>query len=202
MPIWIIVFIFIYIYSPLSSAIDLGLSGSEKDIALDVRGTNSNNPNWGGYIRVIVDSGEYQNGKNVSVCNDGSISGSTGSGTCSSHSGVNYTENAEFNRIAGAFGATYSVTDSFQLHGGVIVGMYTSNINIGDKDKYNFNKVGIDVGISDKILNDLDLKLFLSHETERDRTYIGFLIPVFNWGEGRYLAWSLMPVYEEDGQGI
>ncbi|MDT8385153.1 MAG: hypothetical protein RRB22_12135 [Gammaproteobacteria bacterium] len=59
MPIRTIVFIFTFFFSSLCFAIDLGLSGSGKDVAFDIRSTNPNASGWGGYGRLIVDFEEY-----------------------------------------------------------------------------------------------------------------------------------------------
>lgn len=171
------VFLVACILSTVTYAVDFGLSSSGSDISIDIWFQNLKNSDQGIYSRIIIDSDKYQNGKVVGVCNDGSISGSSGSGTCSGHGGVNRYEEADFDRIALVFGPTYWVSEKIQLHGGLIVGLYTSEINIGDTSKHDFSELGIDFGLSYKFLSQSDAKVLISHETEQSKSYLGFWLP-------------------------
>lgn len=170
-------FLLVCIFSSVSYAVDFGLSSSGSDVSIDAWFQNKQNTGRGFYARIIVDTDKYQNGKIVSVCNDGSISGSTGSGTCSGHGGVGYFKEADFDRTAFIIGPTYWFSERIQFHGGLIVGLYTSEINIGDKSKYDFSEIGVDIGLSYKFSSQSDAKVLLSHETEQSRSYIGFWLP-------------------------
>lgn len=124
------------------------------------------------YMRGVFDFEDYQNGSEVTVCVDGSVSGSIGSGTCSGHSGASHRRRAEFSRLAVAVGPTYWIHKSVQLHVGFIYGMYTSDIDIGEKSKLDYSESGVDAGFSIRPF-DSELKFILGHETEQKRTYFG-----------------------------
>lgn len=158
--------------TPIVLAFDIGVSTSGKDISLDIWSANTEHSGWGAYMRGVSDFEDYQNGAEVTVCRDGSISGSTGSGTCSGHSGVSHRKLAEFSRLAIAVGPTYWINKSLQLHVGLIYGMYKSDIDIGEKSKLDYSESGVDAGLSFRPFA-ADLKFVLGHETEQKRTYLG-----------------------------
>jgi len=171
----ILLFVFANTISSLAYAGDLGVTSSGKDISLTWL-QSVEVSSWGFYLKGILDSEKYQNGSLVSVCNDGSISGSIGSGTCSNHGGMSYGREAQFGRDALVIGSTFQMNKNIQFQGGIIAGMYSSDINIGDKSKLNFIKYGIDVGLSYKVFNDSNFKLQFFHETEQQRNSIGMSI--------------------------
>jgi hypothetical protein len=161
------------VYTNVVFAYELGVSSSGEDVSLDFWQSKLIDSELGMYFRLIIDSEEYENGNSVSVCRDGSISGSFGSGTCSSHGGVSHSKLADFNRLAFAIGPTYWISESIQLHGGLLWAMYTSDISIGDHTKLDFDEFGIDLGVSLEVLDQHRLSIMLSHETEQKRNYIG-----------------------------
>lgn len=87
------------------------------------------------YGTVRYDRNEYDLGNKVSVCNDGSISGSTGSGTCSGHGGVSHTRNEKNERLGGSLGYLWNVIGDLYLGGGANFGAYTSEVNVGNKSQ-------------------------------------------------------------------
>ena len=169
---------FAFLFARECPAIDLGASSSGKDISLDIWSSNQP-PNRLGYdLRLLVDFDKYENGSLVTVCADGSISGSVGSGTCSGHGGANHTKEAKFTRYAIMAGPTYWLTNHFQLYGGLIVGLYSSDINIGEKNAKDFTKGGLDFGVVIKPTESSKFKMIIGHETERDRSYFGFRVTI------------------------
>ncbi|MGC3981530.1 MAG: hypothetical protein QM808_09740 [Steroidobacteraceae bacterium] len=174
----IVTLLLISLFAEESLAFDLGVSSSGKDISLEIWSPRNPSTPWGANFKVLADFEKYENGSRVTVCSDGSISGSSGSGTCSGHGGVNHTKNAKFNRYAIAAAPTYWVTDYLQLHCGLIAGLYSSDVNIGDKGSKNFTEYGLDLGISIKPLATSEFKLVAGHETERSRSYLGVRVAI------------------------
>lgn len=170
-------FVFLSMFFSICHAVEYGISSSGQNVSLDFWFQDKQKSKTGFYSRVIADFDEYQNGDMVTVCQDGSISGAIGSGTCSGHGGADYVKEADFNRVAVIVGPSYWVAEKVQLHGGLIIGFYTSDINIGDTSKHDYSEAGIDVGASYKPLSESDVKIVLSYETERDKTSIGFSMP-------------------------
>lgn len=156
-----------------SHAADIGISTSGNNISLDYWSSRNASTNLGWYVRALLDFESYENGDEVTVCRDGSVSGSSGSGTCSGHRGVSHSEEAEFDRLGVAIGPTYWVSDKFQLHGGVFFGMYSSNIDIGETGALDYTEVGLDLGVSFKPIESSSFKVVLSHETDQAHTSIG-----------------------------
>ncbi len=171
------IFILMGTFSILSHAVEVGISSSGKDISLDIWFQDIPKSENNFYTRIIYDFDGYHNGANVTVCNDGTISGSTGSGTCSNHGGVNSMKEAEFDRLGFAFGLSNWVSNKVQLHGGLIIGLYSSDINIGDSSEIDFTKFGLDLGISYQPSDLSNMKIVVSYETEQKRSSIGFWFP-------------------------
>lgn len=159
-------------------ALNIGLSSSGKDISLDMSSQKESQTDIGLYFRLIADSKEYKDGSSVTVCSDGKISGSTGSGTCSGHGGINHTKEAEFSRYAIAFGPTYWATNCLQVYGGIIFGLYSSDVNIGDTSVKDFTETGFDFGVNFKPVETSSFILVIGHETEQKRTYLGFKVSI------------------------
>ena len=159
-------------------ALDAGISSSGKDLSLDLWSDSNRYSNIGFFGRLVADFKDYTNGDTVRVCNDGSVSGASGSGTCSGHGGISHEEEAQFNRVAIAFGPTYSLTDNLEFHGGFLIGFYNSNINIGDESKLSYSKAGINFGLSLRPIPGSGFMLVVSNETEQERTSVGFRISI------------------------
>ncbi len=159
-------------------AFDFGLSTSGNDIGIDIWLSTNDSSKWGYYARGIVDFDNYKNGRSVNVCNDGSISGSTGSGTCSGHKGVSHSKSAEYDRFALVLGPTYSISKTIQIHCGPIIGIYSSDVDIGDMHEKDYTDIGVDFGISLMPFRQSDFKLFVSHETEQKKTFFGLRYPI------------------------
>lgn len=152
---------------------DIGIFTSGNDISLVFWSSPEDQSKLGWYARALFDFETYENGDVVTICRDGSVSGSSGSGTCSGHSGVSHSEQAKFDRLGVAIGPTYWVSNKFQLHGGVLIGLYSSNIDVGDSGALDYTKIGFDFGISFKPIDSSGFKIVLSHETDQARTSIG-----------------------------
>ena len=155
----------------------IGLSSSGKDISVDMWFYQSQNKTLGLFGRYIFDTEEYQNGMLVSVCSDGAISGALGNGACSSHGGVSNVREANFSRMALSLGPTYRVTHAVQFNFGLLIGLYSSDIDIGDTTKGEFTESGLDFGVSVKPLENVNMTVFFSYETEQSRTYFGLWFP-------------------------
>jgi hypothetical protein len=169
-----IIFVIIFItVSSICFADDIGISSSGKDISLNFWSLPKDQSNSGWYVRALFDFETYKNNDVVSICRDGSVSGSRGSGTCSGHRGVSHSELAQFKRFGVAIGPTFWVLNKIQLHGGVLLGLYSSNINIGDKGVLNYMEVGFDFGIGIKLIDASRFNFVLSRETNQARTSIG-----------------------------
>lgn len=132
----------------------------------------------GMYGRFVWDFKDYEDGSFVRVCADGSISGSSGSGTCSGHGGISSEKLAKFNRYGFILGPTHWFTDRIRLHGGLFWGAYNSDVDVGDKDKLDFNEYGVDVGISYSIFGVDSPRVVLSFESEQKQTFIGLSFPL------------------------
>lgn len=161
--------------STYCSAFDYGLSTSGSDISIGLLGGGKSGV--GVYGTFLADFDEYQNGDLVTVCSDGKISGSTGSGTCSGHGGASKQREANFSRFAFSLGATYLLHERVRLNGGLILGMYSSDIDIGEMTDLDYTNVGVDAGLSFKVLTEEDMWLSISHETDAGKTLIGFWLP-------------------------
>ncbi|MDR9826271.1 hypothetical protein RCJ22_11685 [Vibrio sp. FNV 38] len=92
----------------------------------------------GFYGSVRIDSNNYNRGNRVSICNDGKISGSSGSGTCSGHGGVSYVREEKSERIGGSIGYFWKAIKGLYLGAGANLGVYTSEVNIGDNNQGEF----------------------------------------------------------------
>ena len=166
--------------TPMSSfAFDLGASSSGNDISIDFWTGINESQKIGLYSRTVIDFESYEGDDYVSVCGDGEVSGSTGSGTCSGHSGVSSTKLAEFSRIALIFGPTYKLSETIDIYGGIIIGFYSSDVSIGDSASLDYSKYGADIGLRLKPIKSSDIKITLSYETEQNRTSVGFSYPIF-----------------------
>ncbi|WP_298723098.1 hypothetical protein [uncultured Oceanisphaera sp.] len=165
-------------FSPVVVAVELGVSGSGDAVSLDLWSSKKLNSQIGLYSRFLWDFEEYEDGTTVSICSDGSISGSSGSGTCSGHGGVSGTKATEFNRYGLVLGPTYWLSDRIRLHGGLVAALYSSDVNIGDKSERDFAEIGADIGASFSFADD-GPRIVLSYETEQQQTYLGVSIPVW-----------------------
>jgi hypothetical protein len=161
-------------FPPAIYAGEYGLSTSGKDLSLNLWFGSSLDQGQGGYFTFLFDNDEYENGDSVSICGDGAISGSSGSGTCSGHGGISSTRDASYERIAFTAGTTYNVGKRIRLNGGLIYGMYISEVNIGEMGEYDYGEFGLDFGISYKVMQDSSFKVSLNHETDVRKTLIGF----------------------------
>jgi len=169
----IILGIIFTITSSICYSADIGISTSGKDISLSFWSLSKAQSKFGWYARALFDFKTYEKNNIVTICRDGSVSGSSGSGTCSGHGGVSHSEQAEFNRLAVAIGPAFWVSNKIQLHGGILIGFYSSHVNIGNTDALDYRKVGFDFGISFKPIETSNFKIVLSHETEQSRTSLG-----------------------------
>jgi len=167
------------LFSQASLGDGFGASTSGQDISLDAWFKGGGENGVGLYFSVIADFEEYQNGSTISVCRDGQISGSFGSGTCSGHGGVSHTALADFTRFGFSFGPTYNINKSLQLHAGLLYGMYSENIDVGDKTPDSYGEWGLDIGVSFQLPIKSRANLLLRHETEQDRSLIGIWFPLF-----------------------
>lgn len=171
------VIILLIFFPSICQAIELGVSTSGRSISLDMWLQNKEKSKAGFYAKILVDFDKYKNGIRVTVCQDGSISGSTGSGTCSGHGGISHTKEDEFDRYGVIVGPSYWITNKIQMHGGLIIAFYNSEVDIGDTSKNDYSGVGIDIGVSFKPLDESDIKIVISYETEQDNTSLGFWYP-------------------------
>ena len=159
----------------ISQSYDFGLSASGNTLGVDYWGDLSKE-NWGYYFRFVLDSDEYTDGKIVSVCSDGKISGSLGTGTCSGHGGVSNTKEAEFDRWALVIGPEYYINSRVTANVGLLAAFYSSDANIGDEGKLDFMDYGLDFGLSFRF-SDKGHKVYTGYETERKQTYVGLRFP-------------------------
>lgn len=159
-------------------ALELGLSTSGEDLALSLWADKIPKSSQKGYLTIGLDSNTYQNDTLVSDCNDGAVSASTGSGTCSGHGGVSKTRQAEYDRAALIFGMTHNLTPRLRFNAGLAIGMYFSDVTIRTTQYTNYFQYGLDMGASYQITPTYPLKLSISHETERGKTLFGFWYPL------------------------
>lgn len=90
------------------------------------------------YASIRFDSNEYVLDSTVSVCNDGGVSGSTGSGTCSGHGGVSHTRKEKAERFGGSFGYLWNAVGNFYLGGGAGIGSYISEVDVGNEGQSDY----------------------------------------------------------------
>ncbi len=114
--------------SNVSSSVNhhIGAEFGDKNVVLSYTSYNS-----GLYATLRFDSNKYELDNRVSVCNDGGISGSTGSGTCSGHGGVSHTRNEVSDRVGGSVGYMWNAIDNIYFGGGIAYGFYGTEVNVG-----------------------------------------------------------------------
>lgn len=166
-----------FIVPSISFAVEFGISTSGEAVSVDFWPNRDEVKKVGLYGRFVWDFEDYEDGSVVSICSDGSVSGSSGSGTCSGHGGVSGEKLAEFTRYGFILGPTYWVTNRVRLHGGIVLGVYNSDVNIGDEGKLDFNEYGVDVGISCSFLGVDSPRVVLSYESEQEQTFLGLSFP-------------------------
>lgn len=169
---------FIFLYPNVASALDVGMAAYRNGVTLGLWTAQSRSSGWGAYIEGVVDFDQYENGSGVYRCNDGSTSGDLGRDSCAGYGGVSYAKTAKFDRKVLIAGPTYWLTDRVQIHAGFVLGLYSSDIDIGDQSALDYTRTGMDIGITLVPFGLSDFKLFLSYETERKRTTLGYRIPI------------------------
>lgn len=163
----------ILLWSFSTQAMDLGLSSSGDDLHFGGWVYPTEMGGFGYYIQGFFDFDKYENDDTVSVCRDGEVSGSTGSGTCSGHGGVSHTKNAEFDRNGVSFGAAYSISNNFDIFGGILFALYSSDVTVGDTSSKDFSETGLDIGASYRFIDQSRYSLLVGFESEQDKAYFG-----------------------------
>ncbi len=94
-----------------------------------------------------VDPRSYGIGGTTTVCNDGQLSGSQGTGSCSWHGGVSHQTEAEYSRFSFGMGTTYRLSEPVSLVLNGVFSLYTHYITVGEASNEGDLQYGIETGV-------------------------------------------------------
>ena len=101
-------------------------------------------------------SENYGLGGSTSVCSDGSLSGSTGSGTCSWHGGYSHDIESVYSMSSLAGGMSIKMTKRLKTFGHVSWATYIEDINVGNQASQ-IVRYGYELGVGYDVLPTLTI---------------------------------------------
>ncbi len=146
----------------------IGIELGNKTGVLDIIDLTS-----GLYGSFKYDGNKYEHGNVVSICNDGGISGSVGSGTCSGHGGVSHTRKEQSKRAGFSIGYMWNPYGDLYAGGGVGFGAYLSEVNVGTEDE-NELYANFEAKVAYHITPKLITIVTYDNEVERFSAGVGF----------------------------
>lgn len=119
----------------------------------------------------------YGIGGTTTVCNNGGLSGSTGSGSCSWNGGVSHQTDATYDRFSIGLGATYKVIEPVSI---VLIGVwsaFTHHITVGNIRNDGDSRYGVETGLLFRL--DPRFNVVFLYHTEAERYRFGAGTSIF-----------------------